>query len=61
MNTYIVIYTHRHGTNTGLVQCERIPTQDEIIAAFEDDWEFELDRDDEFLEFEGAPEPIIIP
>ena len=59
--TYIVIYSHRHGINTGLVQCSRLPTEAEIIAAFENDWDFELDRDDEFLEYESAPEPILIP
>lgn len=60
MKTYIVIYTHRHGTNTGIVTCDRLPSEAEIIAAFPD-WDVELDRDDEFLEWETAPQPIHIP
>lgn len=58
--TYIVIYSHRHGINTGLVKCDREPTDEELIAAFPD-WEFELDRDDEYLEYITADEPILIP
>lgn len=60
MTTYIVIYTHRHGTNVGLVKCARLPSEDEIMDAFPG-WDFELDRDDEFLEYEAANEPILIP
>lgn len=60
MSTYIVIYSHRHGVNTGLVKCEREPTNKEMIDAFPN-WDFELHREDEFLEVEKANEPIFIP
>ena len=58
--TYIVIYSHRHGINSGLVKCDHNPSEAEIIAAFPD-WEIDLDRDDEYIEVDGAGKPILIP
>jgi len=60
MKTYIVLYTHRHGVNSYVVNCERLPTEEEIIKACDIEDEYEPDRDDEYLEWEGA-ELILIP
>lgn len=60
MNIYIVTYYHRHGISTGLVKCNRNPSEEEIVAAFPG-WEVQLDRDDEYIECDISDEPILIP
>ena len=57
--THTVIHSHRHGISIYHVSCSRIPTEDEVIAAC--DIEYEPDRDDENLEIEPVGEIILIP
>jgi hypothetical protein len=59
MKYFIVIHSHRHGISSYLIQCDHIPTLEEVIKACDLEDDYEPDRDDEYLEWEGA-EPIII-
>jgi hypothetical protein len=59
MNTYTVIYTHRHGVDSMLVKCAHFPSEKEVVDAL--DLEYEPEREDEFLEIELSNEPVLIP
>ena len=53
MKLWIVLHTHRYGIDIYPLFQESRPTEKEMIAAASD---YEIDRDDEFLEVNGPHE-----
>lgn len=49
---FFALHHHRHGVSTGLIRAAIQPTDEQIVAAM--DWDFEPDRDDEYIEVSAA-------
>jgi hypothetical protein len=48
---WVVMHHHRHGTSANIVECSHEPTEEEVIAAC--DIDFEPDRE-EYIEIDRA-------